>query len=94
MGMSDNHLPAADPCERRLDLGRAQRRQAARVERLAGTATRLFSTSPPCRVRCLRREASRGQTRFPVYVTGFAGQGAPAREATGFRQVAKTVYRI
>jgi hypothetical protein len=31
---------------------------------------------------------------FPVCVTGFPGQGDPAREAADFRQAAKTDYTI
>jgi hypothetical protein len=51
------------------------------------------------------RDGDRGTGAFPqalvvrhsgsaLFPTGFAGQGDPAREATDFRQAAKTVYRI
>jgi hypothetical protein len=46
------------------------------------------------RVGHLFQRALRGQALFPVYVTGFGGQGDPAREAADFRPAAKTDYRI
>ena len=65
-----------DAGERRLDVRLAEPARLSRIDLPAGTAARLFSTSPPCVSRCTRRQ---GLDRPPVVGVEVAAGDAGGR---------------